>query len=501
MKKAYHQVIIIVSMLFLMFLFAACGNQYEYLIIEDSDTHPVIENQLTIETYLPIINYSIVEAPPQNLTLEDFLYDFDYMTQLMEDTFPYFGVAERRLGIDIRALAQEARIMIENYPYSMQERASEFGIALEDMPILDEHVFWSIIFHEFFTHFSPFAHTNILRFNTYNRIRPMYERHFVPFDTPNNLHAFTNEISEAFYREQETLFRTLPEKNLSLFQFIFRMYMDEPLPILSTVITTESIEDGKIAYLGIPSFSGSPQLILERFYRSIEEYNHLIIDIRDNPGGSVDMWRMLIMYLLWQDRDNMPNMPLRVFYNDSDLARSLAEFHIQNAMQFSRHLPETDYLLTTSEMMQKYYLPYLNEDDLQGFAYGISFNTSIANIEMQHIRRAGMAGAFSPIPFNGKIWILSNERNTSAAALFVRHAKYMNFATIVGEQTHGLYTSSYGTYFALPNTGVIVRWDIDYVTDEFGRSLEEFPTMPNYFNREGMDALETVLHMIKEGNY
>ena len=53
-------------------------------------------------------------------------------------------------------------------------------------------------------------------------------------------------------------------------------------------------------------------------------------------------------------------------------------------------------------------------------------------------------------------------------------------------------------FSALPNTGLIVSWDIDYVTDQYGRALNEFPTKPQYFNREGMDALETVLQMIEE---
>ena len=61
-------------------------------------------------------------APDEQLTaeeqliIEDFLSDFDYLMQAMEDVFPYFGVAERRLGVDIRALGRETRAIIENYP-------------------------------------------------------------------------------------------------------------------------------------------------------------------------------------------------------------------------------------------------------------------------------------------------------------------------------------------------------------------------------------------------
>lgn len=50
-----------------------------------------------------------------------FLYDFDHMVQLMEDSFPFFGVAERRMGVDIHALAAETRRIIEGYPNTREE--------------------------------------------------------------------------------------------------------------------------------------------------------------------------------------------------------------------------------------------------------------------------------------------------------------------------------------------------------------------------------------------
>ena len=103
--------------------------------------------------------------------------------------------------------------------------------------------------------------------------------------------------------------------------------------------------------------------------------------------------------------------------------------------------------------------------------------------------------------FDGKVWLLTNGNNYSGGALFARHAKEMGFATLVGEQTGGAYTTSAGMFFALPNTGIILRWDIDYLTDSEGRALNEFPTTPHHLNRPGMDALETVLKLIEEGSY
>ena len=50
----------------------------------------------------------------------------------------------------------------------------------------------------------------------------------------------------------------------------------------------------------------------------------------------------------------------------------------------------------------------------------------------------------------------------------------------------------------MPNTGVIFYFDMFYITDARGRPIEA-GTDPHFFNRPGMDALETVLALIAEG--
>lgn len=472
MKKLLHQVTMIAIILMTMLLFVACGNSGEEMTIQNSD---------------------------EQLTMEDFLNDFDYMMQTMEDTFPYFGVAERRLGVDIKALGRETRAKIENYPYSLEGLANELGISLEDMPELDEQIFWSIIRHEFFSHFSGFAHTYPLNSGLYNIFQLPYSSPSSPLYTSHNHHAFTNPASQRFYQEQEALFNTLAEEQGAIFQFIFR---GEPPFTEPRRIETEIIEKDKIAYLNVPSFLSfnvDTNDTLRTFYRNIKKYEHLIIDIRDNGGGSPDIWRMLIMKPLWPERNNMPDMPLYAFYKGSKLGKSLGEENLKIEAQNSRNIPETDDLLTAREIMESNNLPHINEDDVQDLAYGVRFNTSISNIEWRHMDQLRIPNI--SYPFDGEIWLLTNGNNYSGAALFARHAKEMGFATLVGEQTGGAYTTSSGWFFALPNTGIILRWDIDYLTDSYGRALNEFPTTPHHSNRPGMDALETVLQLIEEGSF
>ena len=448
-----------------------------------------------------------VRAP---LTREGLLYDFDYMMQLMEDSFPYFGVAYRRLGVDIRALADKTRAIIENYPYSMQELADSIGIAIEDMPELDEQVFWAILSHEFFDKFRGLAHADVLALPTFSSLR----HSFAGASSPFNREAFRNPVTIRFYEEQDEFIATIfDSEDWDMLYFILRrpppgtiqsddMIQEEPTPNL----VMEIIEDGKIAYMSFASFMYPSFPLywrpLTEFYREIYSYEHLIIDIRNNSGGSIDFWRMLIMYPLWADRDYMPNMLLYAFYVDSELGQLLGDAHHEAESDWfaSRFVPENDYMLTIDEIVAASHLPYINEDDLRHLAYGNRFNTSIANIEGRHFQGVHMT-PMSHYPFHGQIWLLTCSYNASSTALFSRHAKYMGFATLVGEQVSGAYTAHFRTFFSLPNTGIMVTWDIDYLVDQYGRSLEEFPTIPHYFNREGMDALETVLSMISEGTY
>jgi len=99
--------------------------------------------------------------------------------------------------------------------------------------------------------------------------------------------------------------------------------------------------------------------------------------------------------------------------------------------------------------------------------------------------------------FNGKIWILVDNMTASAAEFAVLFAMDTGFATVVGTNTMGVMPSA-TAMAVLPHTGIVFRFDVGYFTDAYGRSLEEFGITPDYVNRPGMDALQTVLAMIEE---
>jgi len=74
-----------------------------------------------------------------------------------------------------------------------------------------------------------------------------------------------------------------------------------------------------------------------------------------------------------------------------------------------------------------------------------------------------------------------------------------NFATVVGTPTRGVTGGGMVGFFALPNTGIVVRYDFGLFVDQYGRAIDEFGVFPHYFNRPGLNALQTTIQLIHEG--
>jgi len=105
--------------------------------------------------------------------------------------------------------------------------------------------------------------------------------------------------------------------------------------------------------------------------------------------------------------------------------------------------------------------------------------------------------------FNGQLWLLTDSLSASISEHIVALYKQNNLAIIVGEQGRGIFmcTLLLSNYFALPNSGIVIRYDVGYpVCRRTGRPLEE-GIPPHFNNRLGMDALQTTLELIAEGIY
>jgi len=186
-----------------------------------------------------------------------------------------------------------------------------------------------------------------------------------------------------FYREMDSLWNYLAENDFALLQFYSRLDLSpnegsETRIPNAPVITTKILEEGRIAYLHIPSFN-PPALgrgvfdtqyrsTFVDFYHKIQDYEHLIIDIRNNTGGSLELPIMYIMLPLSPEPDKLPDMLFYVLYTGSELGRHFSELNIES-IRIPEYRPpyivQSNSPLSIEELLSSGSLPYLDQDDLQ----------------------------------------------------------------------------------------------------------------------------------------
>ena len=376
---------------------------------------------------------------PPPLTREQFLEDFDYLMDTLEANFPYLDIIYRRNGVDMRELAEEIR-----------ERIMDEDFNIDYMP------FWNMLRGGFFYHAWPVGHLWLVGYPEYRRQIEFIDDFFSPFDM-SVIHYFGRRLED-------------PP------QFARRV---NPL-------STSIIEEGRIAYIRVQSLMDlrPDEQRINNFYSQLGGFEHLIIDIRGNIGGGPQQFHTFIAAPLI---DGYLQTQFHHFFMDGyysyNFHRGLeGELGGVNRI-FDFNIEDIGSILPDAELS-----PEVIEDlALMDFYY----------IETILVSR----GVARRAPFDGKIWILVDEHIISAAMQVAAFYKDVGFATFVGEAGGGMPASNFGSvFFSLPNTTFIVRFDPNYFLDNTGRPLE-YGFVPHYPNREGMDALQTVIAMIEEGQW
>ena len=269
---------------------------------------------------------------------------------------------------------------------------------------------------------------------------------------------------------------------------------DESVPVYETAI----LEEGKIAYLAVNRMIhlwddprprrtiGQYEAMLHDFHGQIEGYDHLIIDLRGNSGGqNIHFFVFVVGPLLHE----AIFFPVYVFYKDGEYSRSARE-------NYDWRIFGSTHPFTQDAASFDGSLPYLDPEITLPYAF-----YSAHMISSSYDYSGWYDSIRAEVLFDGTIWMLVDEHTASAAEASAAMLKLNNLATIVGEATFGILGTledSTNALVSLPNTGIIVRMDIAYFTDTYGRPLQGYGITPHYFNRPGMDALETVLAMIAE---
>jgi len=241
-------------------------------------------------------------------------------------------------------------------------------------------------------------------------------------------------------------------------------------------ISTEILVPGYVAYMHIASFLSNMRMdneILLPFYEEIQDFDHLIIDIRGNSGGWSAHFPDNVISMLIDEA-------ITFYYYEFFIASErTADFFNEPHSMANADLYG---VFPIAEFVENRNMYQFNPYDLALLDYAI-------------VWRGRYFPAENNVPFGGKIWLLVDNESASASELAAIISIGTGFATVVGEPTRGI-TGVIYTFAALPNTGILFRIDLGYKVDQYGRSIEEFGVIPQIFNAEGMDALETVLALI-----
>jgi len=453
MKKAK-----LFTILLLLALLASCGRTV-YEPVEQVEARETEINLGYIET--PIMPEPSPEPEPEpeipaeipsydiftsGRPRSEYLYDLDFLYATLLENFPFFGVIYRSLGVDMHERFAEMRRYVET---------------VDDFRT--DTVFSNALNRHFIRPARYYGHLSILH-------RDSVRGHAQSFSSSTQFAPFLDELNNpstrALHRLTDADF-TPPREGAD--SFVFATTSDN--------IQTEIIEEGRIAYVNILSMMGATmeldRVTLINFFNQVADYDHLIIDIRQNSGGHSEFFPNLVM---------APNISQTLHVYNYFFIMDGAH-NRQMLMNWFGPLEDSEFNPADDTLLAR--MPYLSEDDLKMLDF---YRATTRVIEPSH--GDGI--------FGGKIWLLVSQMNFSASELAAAAVKQTGFATLVGRTTGGDGIGIQPIVLALPNTGIVVRYSSIYGTCPLGRSNQEFGTTPHIFNRPGLDALQTVLEIIEE---
>jgi C-terminal processing protease CtpA/Prc len=225
-------------------------------------------------------------------------------------------------------------------------------------------------------------------------------------------------------------------------------WANHPYQYPSTPVVTTKYESDSVGYLYIGSFGGGMDAYYEQvmaFYSEIEDYDHLIVDIRGNNGGFYSVWINGIVQPLLQET---------VVYNQY-LGYRTSDYATQTqAYMLTEIVPKSDFS----------YLPP-------------EAKTNAYNIHRNYM-------TFTPTDdfnFTGTISVLMDNFVFSASEGFVNFCKETGFATLYGTASGGDGLMVRPFNFVLPNSKLVINSASALGLDSTGHVNEEVRTQPDVY--------------------
>ena len=211
--------------------------------------------------------------------------------------------------------------------------------------------------------------------------------------------------------------------------------------------------------------------LLHETFAESKDAKNIIIDMQGNDGGATRAWiEGIVIPLLGE--------ALPPYYILCGVKSGALNQYFWGGVN-----PPTDESAETMDAILKIF-PSLKEEILSEFdAFSIQRNS------ISH----------SNVGFEGNIWVLVDDGTYSAADQFAIFCKRTGFATLVGTETGGNGAGSTPYMFALPNSGLLVRYEAFYAFNDDGTCNAIVGTKPDIEAKEGQTALEACLEQIQNG--
>lgn len=220
-------------------------------------------------------------------------------------------------------------------------------------------------------------------------------------------------------------------------------------------VTTAISTIGDFAYIKIPSFSVMSMRAdldtIKSFLHTVDTTKPLVIDIRNNGGGTADYWRSLVNLLI--DRDLKWQLYYLFRYGDYSLP------FIHNKIPIANELKPIENLYTDSSLKISPEIPIKFKKYVTGDHEITPTNESIH--------------------YKGKIFLLVNSKVYSSSENFAVFAKETGWATLVGEKTKGDGVGFNPILAKLPNSHLIFQFPIVLGLTSDGSINDEVKTTPD----------------------
>jgi C-terminal processing protease CtpA/Prc len=279
-------------------------------------------------------------------------------------------------------------------------------------------------------------------------ITTLYDKRYIDYDFKRNM-SYIWSISPRDFGN-EAIF-TIQNATAQITNVIFDVevgWIDIPYSYPSIPVNTTTLESEKIGYLYVGSFGHNVEQYYNdviAFYQEIEDYDYLIIDIRGNTGGFYSVWIEGIVKPLIQEEI----VHTQYFaYRTDEYVSNIQSYKLTEivAKDTFDYLPPE--VLTNEFRIHKNYMTYNPVGDIN---------------------------------FTGEIVLLIDNIVYSAAEGFTNFCREYDFATIYGTTSGGDGIIIFPLYFVLPNSKLVISSASAIGLDATGHANEEVRTQPDVY--------------------